>query len=54
MISTPKLKITIQEAIKKHERAIDDVPWSTQKSEIKVKIKAFKEVLEMIDGPDTT
>ena len=51
MIPSP-LKIAIEEKIRNHERAIDDVPWTTQKKEIEAKIKAFQEVLEMMEGPD--
>jgi len=52
MLPTPQLKIAIKEKIKNHKRAIAYIPWSTQKKEIEVKIKAFQEVLEMMEGPD--
>ena len=47
-----QLKIAIEEKIKTHKRAIDNIPWSSQKKEIEVKIDAFKEVIGMIDGPN--
>jgi len=50
-LSTPQLKIVIQEQIKTHERAIDNVSWSQQKSQITAAIRAYEKVLEMIDGP---
>jgi len=50
-LPTPQLKIAIEERIKTHERAVDAVPWLSQKQQLEAKIRAFKEVLGMIEGP---
>ena len=46
-----QLKLILEDKIKTHERAIDNVPWSQQKSQITAAIRAYEKVLEMIDGP---
>jgi len=51
-MTNSQLKIAIEEKIKTHKRAIDDVPWPYQKKEIEIKIKAFQEVIEMMEGPN--
>jgi len=45
-----QLIIAIQGKIKTHERAVDAVPWLSQKQQLEVKIKAFQEVIGMIEG----
>jgi len=46
-----QLKIWLQEQVKTHERSINDVHWSEQKSQVNAAIRAYKKVIEMIDGP---
>ena len=47
-------KIALEEKIKTHKRAVNDVPWPNQKALIEAKIEAFNEVKEMIEGPNPT
>ena len=51
-MTNSQLKIAIEEKIKTHKRAIDDVPWSSQKEKVEAKIEAFNEVIEMMEGPN--
>ena len=51
MISTPKLKIIIEEKIKTHERAKDCIRYNDQE-QVEIRIAVYKQILGIINGPN--
>ena len=51
MISTPKLKIIIEDQLKRHERALECLRYNDQEK-VEIRIKVYKQILGIINGPD--
>ena len=52
-LSTPQLKIAIEEKIKLHERSIKYMPWGHDSNQIEARISVYKQILEGVEGPIT-
>ena len=46
-----KLKLILEEKVKTHERALECLRYNDQEK-VEIKIKVYKEILEIIAGPN--